>query len=159
MTEKKAFQLTPQSEEGPYYSEGSPEKKRLWSLLIPGERLILHGQVVEKNGKPLPGAWLDFWQADGDGHYDNDGYILRGHQYTDKNGHYSLETVIPGKYPGRTPHIHVKARAGEQYSVLTTQLFIPGIADNQRDFVFKVELIIKIEETPQGKMGTFDFVL
>jgi protocatechuate 3,4-dioxygenase beta subunit len=159
MKDINELQLTPGKEEGPYYSAGSPETKRLWSTDISGEKLTLSGKVMDIKGNPLVGAWLDFWQADGNGRYDNEGYTLRGHQYTDKNGSYTLETVIPGKYPGRTPHIHVKAGANEKTPTLTTQLFIPGISTNQRDFLFLESLLIKIAETPKGKMGTFDFVV
>jgi protocatechuate 3,4-dioxygenase beta subunit len=159
MEKKNEYQLTLGKEEGPYYTAGSPENSHFRSPQIPGRKLTLTGTVRDRKGNPLAGAWLDFWQADGEGHYDNQGFTLRGHQFTDINGHYSLETVIPGKYPNRTPHIHVKARASESSAILTTQLFIPGIAGNQGDYLFDQALLIKIEETPQGKVGTFDFVL
>ena len=90
-----------------------------------GERLIVTGYVLDQDCKPVAGALLDFWQADGEGVYDNEGYRLRGRQYTDAEGRYRLETVIPGEYPGRTEHIHVKAQAPGG-RVLTTQLYFPA---------------------------------
>jgi hypothetical protein len=69
------------------------------------------GTVYDVKGDPIPGAWLDFWQADGAGRYDNTGFQFRGHQFTDAAGRYVLKTVISGEYPGRTPHIHVKLRS------------------------------------------------
>jgi hypothetical protein len=60
---------------------------------------------------PAANALLDFWQANPNGAYDNTGYTLRGHQYTDANGYYTLTTIVPGIYPGRTEHIHVKVQA------------------------------------------------
>jgi protocatechuate 3,4-dioxygenase beta subunit len=158
MTAKEQRPITHENDEGPYYSPGSPENSHLWEKGILGERLILRGRVTDRQGKALPGAWLDFWQADGTGHYDNKGFTLRGHQSADKNGTYQVETVIPGGYPGRTPHIHVKTRVNEKSPLLTTQLFISGIS-SPSDFLYHESLLIYLEETPEGKIGTFDFVL
>lgn len=158
MTTKEQRPITRENDEGPYYSPGSPQNSHLWENGITGERFILRGRVTDQLGKPLPGAWLDFWQADGTGHYDNKGFTLRGHQSTDKNGVYEADTVIPGSYPGRTPHIHVKARANERSPLLTTQLFLSGIS-KPNDFLYHESLVINIKDTPQGKTGTFDFVL
>jgi len=49
--------------------------------------------------KPVAGVILDFWQADAEGQYDNTGYILRGHDFTDAAGRYQLDTIMPGLYP------------------------------------------------------------
>ena len=146
-------------EEGPYYKVNSPEKTRLFEEGIPGDKLTLTGNVREIDGKLIPRAWMDFWQADGRGEYDNAGYTLRGHQYTDKSGRYVLETVIPGGYAPRTPHIHVKVRANNSSPIFTTQLFIPGLASNKTDFLYKDDLQINMNDTPSGKAATFDFVL
>jgi len=62
----------------------------------------------------------------------NTGYRLRGHQFTDEAGRYALETVVPGLYPGRTRHLHVKVQAPNQ-PVLTTQLYFPGQPSNATD--------------------------
>jgi protocatechuate 3,4-dioxygenase beta subunit len=58
--------------------------------------------VLTPDCRPLAGARVDFWQADGNGVYDNDGYRLRGYQVTDGRGRYRLETVVPGRYEPRT---------------------------------------------------------
>ena len=59
-----------------------------------GTRLLITGSVVNTDCRPIAGAWLDFWQgADDAGRYDNDGYTLRGHQYTDEHGRFTLETT------------------------------------------------------------------
>jgi protocatechuate 3,4-dioxygenase beta subunit len=109
--------------------------------------------------KPVKGALLDFWQADANGQYDNQGYKMRGHQYTDENGQFRLETVIPGLYPGRTRHIHVKAQAPNQ-SILTTQLYFPGEARNQSDSLFNQSLQMQMQDSTGGtKQGAFNFVL
>ncbi len=150
---------TPETGEGPYYKQGSPEESVLFREGIPGEQLTLTGFVRDVNGKALAGAWLDFWQANGNGKYDNSGYTLRGHQRTAESGQYQLKTVVPGSYPGRTPHIHVKLRRADAGRTYTTQLFFPGLASNKGDFIFREDLLISVSSMPQGKAGVFDFVL
>jgi protocatechuate 3,4-dioxygenase beta subunit len=152
-------QPTPALDEGPYYKAGSPERTNLYEAEIPGERLILTGYVFDAEGKPVSHAWLDFWQANGKGRYDNAGYILRGHQYTDKSGKYALKTVLPGGYDVRTPHIHVKVQADNSSPILTTQLFLPGLASNKPDFLYRDDLQVGLRDTPDGKEATFNFVL
>jgi protocatechuate 3,4-dioxygenase beta subunit len=101
---------------------------------------------------------LDFWQADGSGSYDNSGFRLRGHQSTDAGGAYTLTTVVPGEYPGRTEHIHVKVAAAGR-PVLTTQLFFPGVARNSSDSIFDPALLVRAGGSATGKIASFDFVL
>lgn len=109
--------------------------------------------------QPVSGALLDFWQADDGGNYDNSGYTLRGHQYTDTSGAFRLETIVPGLYPGRTRHIHVKVQAPSQ-PILTTQLYFPGEAGNASDGIFDASLLLQISEGSDGsQLGQFVFVL
>jgi protocatechuate 3,4-dioxygenase beta subunit len=103
-------------------------------------------------------AWLDFWQADSNGNYDNNGYTLRGHQYTDSNGRFELITVVPGIYPGRTEHIHFKVQAPNG-QVITSQLFFPGVAQNDSDGIFDESLLLPIQETSDGLLGQFNFIV
>lgn len=149
---------TPSVTEGPYFKPGSPERKSLLEPGVVGDRLNLTGRVLIRNGEPVAGALLDFWQADGNGRYDNIGYGLRGHQITDDQGRYWLETVVPGNYGGRTRHIHVKVQAPDG-EVLTTQLFFPNEESNRIDSIFRPELLVSMNETEDGKEARFDFVL
>ncbi len=122
-------------------------------------RLTLTGLVLTTSGKPVENALLDFWQADARGVYDNSGYRFRGHQFTDAKGRYSLVTVVPGLYPGRTKHIHVKAQAPGK-PILTTQLFFPGVAANRSDGIFTSACLLKSWRLSKGRrLGRFDFVL
>ena len=150
--------LTPALTEGPYYKSGSPERASLTEGL-PGMRLVLKGYVLDQDCRPVPGAWLDFWQADSQGVYDNSGYTLRGHQFANENSYYQLETVVPGIYPGRTEHIHFKVQAPKG-PVLTSQLFFPGVAQNQSDGIYDDALLIQvISESPEEVRATFTFII
>jgi protocatechuate 3,4-dioxygenase beta subunit len=150
---------TPAQTEGPYYSAGSPERASLLEDGMSGTVLVLTGYVYDTNCQPIAGAWLDFWQAGANGEYDNAGYTLRGHQYTDASGRYTLTTVIPGEYPGRTPHIHVKVQAPDG-PVITSQLYVPGAAGNASDNIFNEALVMQnVQQSGDRTTATFDFVV
>jgi protocatechuate 3,4-dioxygenase beta subunit len=123
-----------------------------------GIRLIVVGYVLGADCQPIPGAWLDFWQADANGVYDNQGYTLRGHQFTDEQGRYFLETVMPGEYSVRTAHIHVKVQApGGQ--ILTSQLYFPGSGGNTSDSIFTPATQVVMEDRGDHQLAYYNFVL
>jgi len=145
--------------EGPFYKLGSPQRRSLVDANMPGARLIVTGYVLSRGDcKPIANAWLDFWQADERGEYDNIGYRLRGHQFADRSGIYYLETIMPGLYPGRTRHIHVKVRAPTG-ATLTTQLYFPGEARNQADGIFNQALLTTVRNGISSKVATFNFIV
>lgn len=143
---------------GPFFKPSSPERIELIEAGIAGQPIELAGLVLARDCKPIAGALLDFWQADGKGNYDNSGFRLRGHQFTDADGRYRLKTVVPGNYDGRTRHIHVRvqARGG---AVLTTQLYFPGEPKNRADSLFRKELLVQTAKNEGWLAGRFDFVL
>jgi protocatechuate 3,4-dioxygenase beta subunit len=159
MPDKKPLDLTAAVEEGPYYKTGSPERKSIADPGTRGTKLILEGRVLDRNGKPVAHAWLDFWHADGHGVYDNEGFNLRGHQYADKEGRYRLVTVRPHEYLFRSPHLHVKVRANSKAPVITTQLFFPREARNVTDPLFEKLTVVDVKDTPEGQLAAFDFVV
>src|SRR5438034_9655192 len=144
--------------EGPYFKPGSPARTSLLEPGMAGTRLALSGRVLSRDCRPIAGARLDFWQADASGTYDNAGYRLRGNQTTGSDGRYVLETIVPGEYPGRTEHIHVKVQAPGS-GALTTQLYFPGVSANQQDSIFDARLLLKVQPSATGLTATFDFVL
>ena len=151
--------LTVSETEGPFYKAGSPESSNLVQEGMQGQVLALTGQVLDQSGQPVANALLDFWQANASGAYDNNGYTLRGHQYTDANGYYTLMTIVPGLYPGRTEHIHVKVQAPGG-PMLTTQLFFPGVSQNTRDSIFDSSLLMAITDNGDGTLGgSYNFVV
>ena len=150
---------TPRQTEGPYYTPRTPRRTSLIETGMGGTRLVVEGVVLSAACTPIPNALLDFWQADDRGEYDNAGYRLRGHQIADERGRYRLITIVPGNYPGRTRHIHVKVAAPGR-PPLTTQLYFPDEPNNRRDGIFVPELVMNVRDRPQeGKVGAFDFVL
>ena len=150
-------ELTPAQTEGPYFKPRSPARASLLDPETSGTRIVIDGAVRTTGCAPIPRALLDFWQADDRGRYDDAGYRLRGHQFTDDSGRYRLETVVPGVYPGRTRHIHVKVQAPEQ-PVLTTQLYFPGEPMNRRDGLFDPALVVTMR-SDEGARASFEFVL
>jgi protocatechuate 3,4-dioxygenase beta subunit len=150
---------TPELTEGPYFTPDSPRRRTIVPSGATGTRLSLTGRVLTTAGKPVARALVDFWQCDAQGRYDNSGYRFRGHQFADARGRYALATVVPGLYPGRTKHIHVKVQAPGR-SVLTTQLFFPGVPGNSSDGIYTPECLVRRWRLASGRrVAQFDFVL
>ncbi len=150
---------TVEQTEGPYFTPRSPRRRVLRTSGMRGTPFLLTGRVLTTRCRPIANAQLDFWQADANGVYDNRGYRLRGHQRTDAQGRYRLETVVPGLYPGRTRHIHVKAQAPRRPE-LTTQLYFRGERGNASDGIFVPELLVRSLRKANGRWSaSFDFVL
>jgi protocatechuate 3,4-dioxygenase beta subunit len=94
---------------------------------------------------------LDFWQADANEEYDNAGSHLRGHQFTNAQGRFYLETVLPGLYASRPiEHIHVKVQP-EGGEVLTSQVYFP-----ERPIE---GLTVTLEDRGDYFLGYFNFVV
>jgi protocatechuate 3,4-dioxygenase beta subunit len=144
--------------EGPFYKRSTPLRRSLIEAGMAGDRLVLGGSVTTIDCRPLAGAVLDFWQADASGRYDNQGYRLRGHLVADAHGRFELETIVPGGYPGRTRHFHVKLQAPGG-PVLTTQLYFPGEPLNDQDPLYTPALEIALTRGEHATQGSFHFVV
>ena len=143
--------LTQPQTEGPYYKPDTPQRNSFFEEGMSGTRLLLVGYVLDQNCQPLPNAWLDFWQADANGEYDNAGYRLRGHQFSDAQGRYYLETILPGLYSSRPiEHIHLKVRP-EGGQEITSQLYFPQQPVDG--------LTIALEDRGDYMLGYFNFVV
>ena len=149
---------TVEQTEGPYFKRNSPLRLSLLEEGLAGERLLLGGRVLDTRCQPVAKVLLDFWQADAAGAYDNRGFRMRGHQFSDATGAFRLDTVLPGLYPGRTRHIHVKLQAPGGH-VLTTQLYFPGEPGNRGDRIFSPDLLVSMRRDASGAVAGFDFVL
>ena len=145
--------ITPRQTEGPFFTPSSP----LRASLLEGReksRFLLAGRVLSPDCKPVANALVDLWHCDEQGAYDNQGYRYRGHQFSDSEGRYRFETIVPALYPGRTRHFHVKVQP-RGARLLTTQLYWPNEAANRRDGIHRPELEMKTSK--EG--GAFDFVV
>jgi protocatechuate 3,4-dioxygenase beta subunit len=143
------LEVTRPQTEGPYFTPDSPERTSLRDAGMTGTPLRVTGYVYASGCDPVPGALLDFWHCDDQGVYDNEGYRLRGHQFAGDKGEFTLETILPGIYPGRTRHIHVKVQAPNG-PVLTTQLYFPDEPENDNDRIFDPSLVMDIESQQAG---------
>lgn len=150
--------LTPAQTEGPYYKANPPQRSSLVEEGMAGTRLTITGFVVFADCKPISGARVDFWQANDQGQYDNSGYTLRGYTLTEANGRFTMETIVPGLYPGRTRHIHVKVGAPGG-PTLTSQLYFPNEPANSRDSIFDARLVMDVQDAGTGKAATYNFVI
>jgi protocatechuate 3,4-dioxygenase beta subunit len=144
---------TPRMTEGPFFPDRLPLDTDNDLLVITdalepadGEVTWLSGRVVDAAGAPVRNALVEIWQVDGHGAYlhsrsgnaenrdrrfQGDGRFLTG-----TDGAYGFRTIKPVPYPGRTPHIHFKiTRAGRP--LLTTQCFVKGHPQNERDGIFR----------------------
>lgn len=149
---------TPAQTEGPYYTPNTPQRSSLLEPGMAGTPILVTGYVLATTCQPVAQALLDFWHCDDAGVYDNEGYRLRGHFFSDDSGRYHLETIVPGLYPGRTRHFHVKVQAPNG-PILTTQLYFPNEPQNARDGLFRPECLLAIQNTSAQTVGNFNFVL
>ncbi|MGD2138967.1 MAG: intradiol ring-cleavage dioxygenase [Burkholderiales bacterium] len=149
---------TPPQTAGPFFKPDSPQRASLVDAGMQGQRLAITGKVLSTSCHPVNGALIDFWHCNADGSYDNRGYRFRGHQFSSAQGEFSLETLMPGIYPGRTRHIHVIVQAPNR-PALTTQLYFPGESLNERDWIFDPQLLMTVANDGALRQARFDFVL
>jgi len=105
-----------------------------------GERIIVHGHVLDEFGRGVPNALVEVWQANAGGRYRhrNDHYIAPvdpnfggcGRTLTDRDGHYVYRTIKPGPYPWRNSvndwrpaHIHYSISGTGWVQRLITQMY------------------------------------
>ncbi len=108
-----------------------------------GERTIVHGRVLDGNGRPVANTLVEIWQANAGGRYrhKNDTYLAPidpnfggcGRTITDQDGHYAFRTVKPGAYPFRNhvnswrpAHIHFSVFGSGFAQRLITQMYFEG---------------------------------
>jgi protocatechuate 3,4-dioxygenase beta subunit len=178
---------TPRQTEGPFYPSKLPldtdnDLIVVNNGLTPAVGAITHliGTLRDASGSPIRNAVVEIWQVDNHGVYLHPGSDRAGSRdgnfqgfgrfLTGASGEYYFRTVKPVPYPGRTPHIHVKVRRGQK-DVLTTQCYIAGEPQNERDGVLRgirdakarQSVIVPFTPLPQSTVGElqarFDIVL
>ncbi|WP_298965986.1 protocatechuate 3,4-dioxygenase subunit beta [uncultured Roseibium sp.] len=108
-----------------------------------GERIILHGRILDENARPIPNTLVEIWQANAGGRYRHkkDTYLAPidpnfggcGRTLTDENGYYYFRTVKPGAYPWRNwvnnwrpAHVHMSIFGTAFCQRLITQCYFEG---------------------------------
>jgi protocatechuate 3,4-dioxygenase beta subunit len=155
---KDGDEPTEEQIEGPYFKPRSPRRDDLVIEGAQGKIVVLEGSVLSRSCRPIGGALLDLWHADEVGDYDNSGFRYRAHVFSDGSGRYRFRTILPGLYPGRTRHYHLKVQA-PQRPILTTQLYFPNERMNARDGFFSDSLVMRFEDAASGATARFDFIL
>jgi catechol 1,2-dioxygenase len=160
---EKACAPTESDFKGPMYLAGAPRRTVLAGPKEPGERLRIRGTVFAPDcSTPLPRTLLDVWQADSQGeyHWKDEDFRLRGQILTNERGEYELETIKPGGYGGRPAHIHFTISA-PGHAPLTTQLYFKGDPRLDHDLcgaACNSDDPHRIIELANGR-GSFDVVL
>lgn len=140
---------TPSVTEGPFYPRTLPLDTDNDLIIINdsitpavGEITHLTGRVLSSAGEPINNALVEIWQCDAKSHYIAQGrggdsnFQGFGRFLTGSKGEYRFRTIKPVAYPGRVPHIHFKVKKGGR-ELLTSQIFIAGLADNSRDGIYR----------------------
>jgi len=183
----EALVLTPRATEGPYYPDHLPldqdndlvqiQDKAASAL---GTITEFGGRLLNADGKPIQDAMIELWQADNNGCYIHSNGVQRGKErdpgfqgygkiITNEKGEYRFRTIKPGLYTGRTIHWHLAVKQGDK-RMLTTQLFIEGVPQNDKDGILRrmgtdeqrLSVIREFKPKSAGSselLGTWDIVL
>ncbi|QDK77208.1 protocatechuate 3,4-dioxygenase subunit beta [Spirosoma sp. KCTC 42546] len=118
-----------------------------------GERIVVHGKVMDENGRPIPHTLIEIWQANAAGRYVHKvdqhdapldpNFLGTGRVLTDAEGNYRFYTIKPGAYPWgnhynawRPNHIHFSLFGPNITTRLVTQMYFPGDPLLQYDPLF-----------------------
>ncbi|MFD4599795.1 intradiol ring-cleavage dioxygenase [Streptomyces sp. NPDC058464] len=161
---------------GPFFVENSPRIDNGGDISFgaKGQPCWVEGTVRDTDGKPVPGARIEVWEADDDGfydvQYDDDRTAARAHLFTDEDGGYRFWAITPTPYPiphdgpvgqllqavGRSPlraaHLHFMVTAPGARR-LVTHIFVRGDELLDRDSVFGVKASL-VKDFVQRLAGT-----
>lgn len=138
-----------------------------------GERIIVAGRLIDEDGRAIPNALIEVWQANAAGRYTHNGdqhnapldpnFSGNGRVLTDANGNYRFVTVKPGAYPWRNhanawrpAHIHFSLFGFGYLSRLITQMYFPGDPLLALDPIFNS---VPTDKGRQALISRFDLAL
>jgi protocatechuate 3,4-dioxygenase beta subunit len=140
------------------FKPGSPARTSLVEPGLTGTPLMITGTVSGVTCGRIKGARVDFWQADAQGRYDRQGFRLRGHQITDAEGRFRVQTIVPGAAGGRARHVGVHVTVAGKAD-FWTELFFPDDPGHASDKRFQPALVMKTTKAGPGLAATFDILL
>ena len=157
---------------GPYYFEDAPFRNVIAHENEPGERLFISGIIKQNNCEdPISGSLIEIWQANDEGCYgivedcntgnpDNDYFNLRGKFFSDENGNYFFESILPGYYDFRPSHVHIKITTPNE-EVLISQLYFANdpYCENDTWCQDADDRIISLIENEFGLSGEIDLII
>ncbi len=184
---------TPRQTPGPFYPATKPLDQDSNLMVVDGRPgrargtpLHLMGRVIDRDGRPQPGAVVEIWQANAHGRYhparDPRGVPLDpnfqgwGRDRADADGTYRFLTIVPPPYPAsatwtRPAHIHFAVH-GPGFERLVTQMYFAGDPHLARDFVLnaiadpaaRASVVVTLAPPspnlqPAAQLATFDIVL
>ena len=149
------LQATTSQTVGPFFAIGLAwlEKTSLAGPNVSGECLTIEGRVLDGDGKPIPDALIEVWQANSQGKYSHPddeqskpvepGFNGFGRMLTDAEGKFQLSTIKPGAVPGpngklQAPHILVMVFMRGLLRHLYTRIYFPDDPANASDFALSL---------------------
>jgi protocatechuate 3,4-dioxygenase beta subunit len=153
-----------------------------------GERIVVHGRLLDSAGRPVRNSLIEIWQANAAGRYDHavdqhpapldPNFKGAGRCLTGDDGSYRFVTVKPGAYPWgnhpnawRPAHIHLSLFGNQFTDRLVTQMYFPGdplfefdpIFNSVRDPAARERMVSSFDldaTVPEWALGyRFDIVL
>jgi protocatechuate 3,4-dioxygenase, alpha subunit len=148
-------QATTSQTVGPFFSIGMCRaiKENLAGPGTSGERVVIEGRVFDGDGKPVPDAILEIWQANSHGKYAHPedqqdkpveaNFTGYGRIPTGDDGKFRFTTIKPGQVPDldgklQAPHIVVSVFARGLLRRLVTRIYFPDEPANSNDFVLNL---------------------
>jgi len=129
-----SLQATTWQTVGPYFRIGLEHLNtlRIAPADTPGEQVSVEGRVLDGNGKPVPDAVVEIWQADAKGNYSGaSDFRGFGRFPTNAEGGFAFSTIKPGAVPGsggrmQAPHLAVRLMMRGLLKDLVTRMYFPG---------------------------------
>jgi protocatechuate 3,4-dioxygenase, alpha subunit len=165
-----SLQATTSQTVGPYFAIGLTWLKQdtLAGPDVSGERVTIEGRVLDGDGKPIPDALVEVWQANSQGKYahpeDKQGKPTEpdfkgfGRIPTDDNGKFRFTTIKPGPVPGpdgkpQAPHIVAIVFMRGLLRHLYTRIYFPDDPANASDFALNLVEPARLETLIAKKKG------